>query len=92
MQDEAPKVDFAAHAASLGAVAEHVSSLSELKPALQRAIEAEKTAVVSIDTNAVESMGGGSWWQVGIPEVSTQEKVLDARSQWQDAGRKDQAY
>ena len=37
-------------------------------------------------------MGGGSWWQVGIPEVSSLETVLDARSQWQDAGKKDQAY
>ena len=92
VQGEAPKVDFAAHAAALGAMAENVSSLSELKPALQRAIAADKTAVVSIDTNAVESMGGGSWWQVGIPEVSSLETVLDARSQWQDAGKKDQAY
>lgn len=88
----APKVDFAAHAASLGATGEYVSSLEELEPALKRAIASPKTALVAIDTNAVESTGGGSWWQVGIPEVSGKQEVLDARKEWQESGRKQQAF
>ncbi len=90
--DEAPKVDFAAHAAALGARAESVASLDELKPALLRAVQADRTSLVSIDTNAVESTGGGSWWQVGIPEVSERGEVLAAREEWQESGRDKQAF
>ena len=87
-----PKVDFAAHAASMGAAAEHVGSLAELPAALERAKASGRTAVVAIDTNAVDSTGGGSWWQVGIPEVSSRDEVVDARRDWQDANRRKQAY
>ncbi len=87
-----PKVDFAAHAAALGAASEHVGSLAELPEALARAKAAERTAVVCIDTNAVDSTGGGTWWQVGIPAVSTRDEVVDARRDWQDANRSKQAY
>ena len=89
---EAPKVDYAAHAAALGAHSEYVSSLEGLKPALERAIAADTTALVAIDTNAVESTGGGTWWQVGIPEVSERKEVLSAREEWQESGRKEQAF
>ena len=87
-----PKVDFAAHAASLGAHAEHVDSLEGLRDALVRSREADTTVCISIDTNAVDSTGGGSWWQVGIPEVSGREAVTEARRGWQDANRDRQAY
>lgn len=89
---EAPKIDFAAHAASLGADSENVTTLEELKAALERAKASSKTYCVAIDTNAVESLGGGSWWQVGIPDVSDNETVTQAKAQWQDGGRKTQAY
>lgn len=87
-----PKVDFAAHAASMGAIAEQVDSLDALKDALARARDATSTVCISIDTNAVDSTGGGSWWQVGIPEVSGRAAVTDAKRDWQDAGKGKQAY
>lgn len=87
-----PKVDFAAHAAALGAVSEHVDSLEGLKAALGRAREAERSVCISIDTNAVDSTGGGSWWQVGIPAVSGRQAVTDAKRDWQDSGKQGQAY
>jgi len=87
-----PKVDFAAHAASLGAVSEQVDSLDGLAAALQRARESRSTYCIAIDTNAVDSTDGGSWWQVGIPEVSVRESVTDARRDWQDAHRDGQAF
>lgn len=87
-----PKVDFAAHAASLGAAAEHVDSLDGLRAALSRARDAERSVCISIDTNAVDSTGGGSWWQVGIPAVSGRQSVTDAKRDWQDSGKEKQAY
>ena len=87
-----PTVDFAAHARALGAMAEHVDSLDGLAAALGRARSSERTYCISIDTNAVDSTGGGSWWQVGIPAVSTRPSVDEARRDWQDAGAADQAF
>ena len=87
-----PKVDFAAHAAALGATSEHVDSLDGLRGALERARQASGTVCISIDTNAVDSTDGGSWWQVGIPAVSTRDEVVEARRDWQDANRDRQAF
>lgn len=92
VEDTIPKIDFAAHAAAMGAVSESVDSLEDLAAALERAKQSDRTYCVAISTNAVDSTGGGSWWQVGIPEVSTKESVLKARAEWQDKGRGDQAY
>jgi len=87
-----PKVDFAAHAAAMGAASEQVDSLDGLSAALQRARESARTCCIVIDTNAVDSTGGGSWWQVGIPEVSERASVTEARRDWQDAHRDGQAF
>jgi len=92
VEGEAPKIDFAAHAAAMGAASESVKTLDELKSALQRAKDSSKTYCIAIDTNAVESTGGGSWWQVGIPEVSSKDSVTRAKADWQDQGRGDQAF
>ena len=65
-----PPVDFAAHAASLGAQAEKVGSLAELEPALARARAAKRTAVVVIDTDGRSSTGeGGAWWDVPVSDA-----------------------
>lgn len=90
--DGFPKIDFAAHAAAMGASAEHVASLAELPAALERAKQSENSYCVSIDTNAVDSTGGGSWWQVGIPAVSSRESVMSAKANWQDSAKGSQAY
>lgn len=88
----APTIDFAAHAGAMGALSEPVSRLEDLPAALQRARAATKTYVITLKTSSDVSMEGGSWWQVGIPEVSTNNSVTDARSEWQDHGRKKQPY
>ncbi|MEE9334881.1 MAG: 3D-(3,5/4)-trihydroxycyclohexane-1,2-dione acylhydrolase (decyclizing) [Granulosicoccaceae bacterium] len=92
VEDTIPQIDFAAHAAALGAASESVSSLEDLAAALERAKQSDRTYCVAISTNAVDSTGGGSWWQVGIPEVSTKESVVKARAEWQEKGRGGQAY
>lgn len=81
-----PRVDFAAHAASLGAHAEKIGSLAGLSDALMRARQSPVTAVVVIDTDPVPSTGeGGAWWDVAVPEVSSRREVNAARAGYEAA-------
>ncbi|HEX5867506.1 MAG TPA: thiamine pyrophosphate-dependent enzyme, partial [Beijerinckiaceae bacterium] len=81
-----PAIDFRAHAASLGALAEKAASLAELEEALRRARAAERTAVVVIDTDPRASTeAGGHWWDVAVPEVSERAEVRAARSAYETA-------
>jgi 3D-(3,5/4)-trihydroxycyclohexane-1,2-dione acylhydrolase (decyclizing) len=77
------KVDFAAHAASLGAQAVHAADVAELKAAMRRARAATRTHVVVIDTSPWRTTeDGGAWWEVAIPEVSERAEVRAAREQY----------
>ncbi|RWM31422.1 3D-(3,5/4)-trihydroxycyclohexane-1,2-dione acylhydrolase (decyclizing) [Mesorhizobium sp.] len=80
-----PDVDFAAHAASLGAVAEKVASIAELETALAKAKGNDKTTVLVIDTDPlVSTEAGGHWWDVAVPEVSSRREVNAARKAYED--------
>src|SRR5262249_47235121 len=70
-------VDFAAHAASLGAETYKVAGLAEFESALPEMRAARRTSVVVITTDpALSTSVGGAWWDVAIPEVSGQPKLL----------------
>lgn len=75
----APTIDFAAHAAALGANAEKVADLTALEEALNRARHSDKTYVISIDTDPYQTSDGGYWWDVAVPEVSTRDQVNQSR-------------
>jgi 3D-(3,5/4)-trihydroxycyclohexane-1,2-dione acylhydrolase (decyclizing) len=76
-----PDIDFVAHAASLGAIAEKAGSIAALEQALQGARLSERTHVIVIDTDpAISTAAGGAWWDVAIPEVSSRPEVDAARS------------
>jgi len=78
-----PRIDFRAHAESLGAIAEKVAGVSELESALGRARAAPRTAVVVIDTDpAIGTKAGGHWWDVPVPAVSTRAEVAAAHAAW----------
>ena len=80
----ASNIDFAAHAASMGAAAVHVGSITELEAALSRARDADGPFAIVIDTDPYPSTEhGGSWWEVGVPEVSTRAEVRDARADFE---------
>jgi 3D-(3,5/4)-trihydroxycyclohexane-1,2-dione acylhydrolase (decyclizing) len=80
----APPIDFAAHARALGAQAEHVANITELEAALQRARDADRTYLISIDTDPARTTDdGGWWWEVAVPEVSAREGVRAARAQYE---------
>ncbi len=81
VEEGAPKVDFAAHAKSLGANSEKVRSINELEAALTRAKESPISYVITLDTDPLKvSEEGGFWWDVAVPEVSPREEVRDARN------------
>jgi 3D-(3,5/4)-trihydroxycyclohexane-1,2-dione acylhydrolase (decyclizing) len=86
---EPVQVDFAAHAASLGARAERVSSLGELPGALQRARAEDRTTVIVMRTDPDTWTGGDAWWDVGVPEVSARDEVRVAKAE-HEAERKHQ--
>jgi 3D-(3,5/4)-trihydroxycyclohexane-1,2-dione acylhydrolase (decyclizing) len=81
-----PAIDFAAHAASLGAAARKVAGLAELEAALRNARKADRTTVVVIDTDPLASTeAGGHWWDVAVPEVSERAEVRAARASYETA-------
>ena len=82
--DGAPRIDFAAHAASLGALSENVKTIPELEAALARARAAARTYVVCIDTDPDRTTeAGGWWWDVAVPEVSESPAVRRAREAYE---------
>jgi 3D-(3,5/4)-trihydroxycyclohexane-1,2-dione acylhydrolase (decyclizing) len=84
-------VDFAAHARALGAEAENVESLGELKTAFARAKMAKRTYLISLKVDAHEgwTTEGHAWWEIGGPEVSGRPQVLEAKLATEE-GRKAQ--
>jgi 3D-(3,5/4)-trihydroxycyclohexane-1,2-dione acylhydrolase (decyclizing) len=86
---EEVRVDFAALAAAQGCQSETVSTITELEEAMVRARAAERTYVIALQTHQNSWTEGGSFWEVGVPEVSDRAEVLDARSTI-DAGKADQ--
>ncbi|WEK58596.1 MAG: 3D-(3,5/4)-trihydroxycyclohexane-1,2-dione acylhydrolase (decyclizing) [Candidatus Brevundimonas phytovorans] len=81
-----PLIDFAAHARSLGAEAEHVADLAGFEAAMARARAADRSYVVVIDTDPLKTTeAGGWWWDVAVPEVSDRSQVNAARADY-DAG------
>ena len=80
-----PTIDFTAHAASLGAIAEKVATVADLEQALHRAKKSERTYVIVIETDPMATTGaGGAWWDVAIPEVSLRAEVTAARAAYAD--------
>jgi len=83
-------VDFAAHAASLGAKSRKVASLAELEAALPEIRVERHTSVIVIATDpAASTNAGGAWWDVAVPEVSDWAEVTAARAAY-DMARTDQ--
>lgn len=71
-------VDFAGHAAAMGAVTEVVSRIEDLHEAIQRARRCDSTYVIVMKTSPDDWTGGGSFWEVGVPETSHRTEVVEA--------------
>ncbi len=81
-------VDFAAHARAMGALAEEVETIEAFGPAMDRALAADRTAVIvmRVDPHDGWTEQGHAWWEVGLPETSGRDSVTAARAR-QESGR-----
>ena len=87
-----PNVDFAAHAAAMGASARKVASLSELEAGLRETEGRSGVTVFVIDTDSlITTEAGGHWWDVAVPEVSERPQVNAAREAYVKALRAQRA-
>ncbi len=82
-------VNFAQHAASMGALTRHVASLAELETAMDWAKSNDRTTVLTIVSDAFTWTPGDAWWDVGVPEVSSRVSVNEQHAA-QVEGRKKQ--
>ncbi|MFL4989898.1 MAG: 3D-(3,5/4)-trihydroxycyclohexane-1,2-dione acylhydrolase (decyclizing) [Microvirga sp.] len=82
-------VDFAKHAEAMGALTRHVESLADLGQALDWAKTTDRTTVITIVSDAFTWTPGDAWWDVGVPQVSGRDEVVEA-SKAQLDGRKRQ--
>lgn len=80
IESEPFAVDFAAHARTMGAAAEEVHSILDLKQAFNRAKKSPKSYVISVKVDAFEgwTTEGHTWWEIGTPSVSGRPQVLQA--------------
>ena len=79
-------IDFCAHAAAQGAIAEKISDVNEMIEALARAKSSDRSYVIVVDTDPVPSTeAGGAWWDVAVPEVSPRKQVQQARHAYEAA-------
>lgn len=83
-------VDFEAHAASMGAIAETVSNPGELGDAFTRAKAAERTTVIVMKVDPYEgwTKQGHTWWEIGTAEVSEDEGVREGHADWESTRHK----
>ena len=78
-------IDFVAHAASMGARAVKAGSVAELEAKITELRGGGVPSVIVIDTDPMPSTAaGGTWWEVGVPEVSTRESVRAARTKYEE--------
>jgi len=77
-------IDFAAHAGAMGARAVKVASIAALEAELTAAKDSAIPVVIVIDTDPWPSTeAGGTWWEVGVPEVSTRVEVQASRAHFE---------
>jgi 3D-(3,5/4)-trihydroxycyclohexane-1,2-dione acylhydrolase (decyclizing) len=79
------RVDFAAHAAAMGAEARHVKSIVELRQALIDTRHLTRTVVLVIDVDAHTWTEGGAFWEVGFPQSSSRLEVQEASARMSKA-------
>jgi 3D-(3,5/4)-trihydroxycyclohexane-1,2-dione acylhydrolase (decyclizing) len=77
-------IDFAAHAASMGATSLKVASIAALEAALAKRGTIVGPYVIVIDTDPYPSTPhGGTWWEVAVPEISARAQVNATRAAYE---------
>ena len=84
IHETASAIDFAKHAEAMGATSVKVGSIPELEAALVQRGAVRGPYVIVIDTDPYPSTPhGGTWWEVGVPEVSNRSQVNAARAEYE---------
>ena len=55
-----------------------MTTVAELEAAFERAQAADRTYVIALRPHRHDWTEGGTFWEVGVPEVSGRQAVLDA--------------
>ncbi|KZM43046.1 3D-(3,5/4)-trihydroxycyclohexane-1,2-dione hydrolase [Marinomonas sp. SBI22] len=85
-ETEFARVDFAKHAEAQGAISEKVGSMQDFDAAFARAKAADRTSVIVVDIDSTKWSSCDCWWEVGLPEVTRDERTEKAVSDF-SAGR-----
>ncbi|MBC49581.1 MAG: 3D-(3,5/4)-trihydroxycyclohexane-1,2-dione acylhydrolase (decyclizing) [Ilumatobacter sp.] len=72
------RVDFEMLAKAQGCNGETVHTVTELESAMDRARASDRTYVIALQTHRYEWTEGGTYWEVGVPEVSNRPSVVAA--------------
>ncbi|HEY5302976.1 MAG TPA: 3D-(3,5/4)-trihydroxycyclohexane-1,2-dione acylhydrolase (decyclizing) [Acidimicrobiales bacterium] len=79
------RIDFATHAAAMGAESRHVTSIVELRQALSDTRELTRTVVLVIEVDPHAWSEGGAFWEVGYPRSSSRSEVQEAAARMSKA-------
>ncbi|HSF92186.1 MAG TPA: 3D-(3,5/4)-trihydroxycyclohexane-1,2-dione acylhydrolase (decyclizing) [Paracoccaceae bacterium] len=85
------QIDFVAHAASMGANAVKAKDIADLEAKIIAAKDSPIPSVIVIDTDPMHGpgeAGGGTWWDVAVPEVPTSSKKETARAGYVEGMKK----
>ncbi|MFZ5965131.1 3D-(3,5/4)-trihydroxycyclohexane-1,2-dione acylhydrolase (decyclizing) [Thalassococcus sp. BH17M4-6] len=89
---ENSNIDFAKHAEAMGATSVKVASIAELEEALSTRDTITGPFVIVIDTDPYPSTEpGGTWWDVGVPQVSERAEVNAAHEKYTENKQKQRA-
>ncbi|MEX0770870.1 MAG: 3D-(3,5/4)-trihydroxycyclohexane-1,2-dione acylhydrolase (decyclizing) [Balneolaceae bacterium] len=85
-------VDFKMNAGSYGVDVHSVDSYEDLQAALDRAFSAEKSQAIVVRVDKEQKVPGYSWWDVPVAEESEIEAVNQARSEYEEARKRQRNY
>lgn len=88
----APRVDFFAHAQAMGAKTFRVKTVAELSAKIVETQNSDGVVVIVMETAPATWTEGGAFWEVGVPEVSSNEEVKAARAKVQEAKKNQRIY
>ncbi|MBE3636852.1 3D-(3,5/4)-trihydroxycyclohexane-1,2-dione acylhydrolase (decyclizing) [Mangrovicoccus algicola] len=80
-----PRIDYVAHAASMGAHAVKAADISDLEAKLAQAKGRDIPTVIVIETDpgpGPGENGGGAWWDVAVPQAGGPERLERARDSY----------
>lgn len=77
-------VDFVSNAKSMGADGGFASTLDELKVLFEKARQSKVSFVIHIKVSAYDwTEYSGTWWEVGVPQVSQKKGIIAARKDYE---------